>query len=228
LNHPNIVTVFDTGEVDDMQFIAREYIEGVTPRTHLRANRLRVIPAIDIAVQIALALSLAYTCGIIHRDIKPENIMLRPNGMAKVLDFGVAQTNEESAFISGSITTEHTYQTQAGVLIGSLPYMSPEQARCQPVDARSDIFSFGALLYEMLTGSRAFPGGSRLLVLMEILYFEPAPARQLNKSVPVKLDSLVARCLAKSGERRPNSMDEVAVELIRIKERCILQAPSAC
>src|SRR6476469_8928938 len=159
LNHPNILTVYEIGAEGNRQFIATEFIEGITLRASLACGRMNLHAALEIAVQVASALAAAHETSVVHRDIKPENIMLRPDGYAKVLDFGIAKLTEEGA------TSEHpelaataALQTQPGLVLGTGRYMSPEQARGEKVDARSDMWSLGVVLYEMMGGIPPFVG----------------------------------------------------------------------
>ena len=156
LNHPNIITIYEIGETDNTHFIATEYIEGDTLRERLKGSPLNLKSALEIAIQVASALDAAHRTGIVHRDIKPENVMIRPDGLVKILDFGIAKLTEKPSETDLEAATEA--QTRAGMIIGTTAYMSPEQARGQTVDARSDIFSFGVMLYEMLAGKRPFEG----------------------------------------------------------------------
>ena len=159
LNHPNILTVHEIGTDGDRQFIAMEFIEGVTLRASLADGRMDLRAALDIAVQVVSALAAAHEAGVVHRDIKPENIMLRPDGYVKVLDFGIAKLAEEGpASEDTEVATTSLLQTRPGLILGTVRYMSPEQARGQKVDARSDIWSLGVVLYEMVGGIPPFPG----------------------------------------------------------------------
>ena len=157
LNHPNILTVYEIGAEGNVQFIATEFIEGVTLRASLTSGRMNPHAALEIAVQVASALAAAHDAGVVHRDIKPENIMLRPDGYAKVLDFGIAKLTERPALDDHRVETTALLQTRRGLVLGTAHYMSPEQARGQKVDARSDIWSVGVVLYEMVAGSPPFP-----------------------------------------------------------------------
>ena len=159
LNHPNILTVYEIGAEGNVQFIATEFIEGVTLRDALASGRMSAHNAVEIAVQVASALAAAHDAGVVHRDIKPENIMLRPDGYVKVLDFGIAKLTEQRlASDDRTLETTAALQTRPGLVLGTAHYMSPEQARGQKVDARSDIWSLGVVLYEMVAGSPPFRG----------------------------------------------------------------------
>src|SRR5437762_9178695 len=158
LNHPNILTVYEIGTEGNRQFIATEFIEGVTLRASIASGRMNPHAALEVAVQVASALAAAHEAGVVHRDIKPENIMLRPDGYAKVLDFGIAKLTERPAFDDHRVETTALLQTRRGLVLGTAHYMSPEQARGQKVDARSDIWSLGVVLYEMVAGSPPFRG----------------------------------------------------------------------
>src|SRR5262249_5973935 len=159
LNHPNILTVYEIGTEGNRHFIATEFIEGVTLRAALARGRMSVHEALEITVQVASALAAAHEAGVVHRDIKPENIMIRPDGYVKVLDFGLAKlTEQKSALDNQAFTITRTQHTLAGLVVGTPRYMSPEQARGQPADARSDIWSLGAVIYEMVAGVPAFYG----------------------------------------------------------------------
>src|SRR5436190_12116091 len=180
LNHPNILTIHEAGHADDCHFIATEFIEGETLRQILnRRGRLPVGESLAIAVQVAAALAAAHRVGLVHRDIKPENVMVRADGYVKVVDFGIAKLTQPSAdaVATGEMTRTHA-QTRAGVIVGTVPYMSPEQARGTTVDARSDIWSFGCLLYEMLAGRAPFAGETTTDVLVAILEKEPPSLAQ--------------------------------------------------
>ena len=215
LNHPNIVTVFDIGQFEGRQFIAQEYIRGRTLRDSLREGPLAAELAVDIAVQVAAALSAAQNAGIVHRDIKPENIMLRPDGLVKVLDFGLARFLEASATPAGP----YSALTRPGIILGTERYMSPEQARGLPVDGRSDIFSLGVVLYELLAGAAPFDGDTPSDVLAAILKEDPAPLSGYARTVPVELERIVRRCLEKDPAARYPSADALRDDLARLAMR---------
>src|SRR5262249_24580650 len=158
LNHPNILTVYEIGAEGNLQFIATEFIEGVTVRAALAPGKMSAHKALGIAEQVASALAAAHDAGVVHRDIKPENIMLRPDGYVKVLDFGIAKLTEQSRASDDHRVETTALQTRPGLVLGTAHYMSPEQARGQKVDARSDIWSLGVVLYEMVGGSPPFQG----------------------------------------------------------------------
>jgi serine/threonine protein kinase len=210
LNHPNIVTIHDISNDNGVDFIAMEYIEGRTLDQIIPRKGMRLNEALKIAIQIADALSRAHAAGIIHRDLKPANILVDSHGQVKVLDFGLAKLTE--------VATDDrtvTMKTEEGAILGTAAYMSPEQAEGRPVDARSDIFSFGAVLYEMVAGHRAFQGDSKMSTLTALLHQEPAP---LGDDTPSDLRKLIARCLRKDPERRSRSMADVRLELEDLRE----------
>ena len=212
LNQPNIITIYEIGETEGMHFIATEYIQGETLHTQLKQSPLELRAALDIAVQMASALDAAHRVGIIHRDIKPENVMIRPDGLVKILDFGIAKltfkktelTDEEAA------TAVKPQGTSPGVIIGTANYMSPEQARGKDVGAQSDIFSFGIVLYEMVTGKRAFVGENALDVIGAILHTEPTPLNQLTPDLPHEIERIINKTLRKD----PNTRYQTARDLL--------------
>ena len=216
LSHPNIVTIYDISSDDGQDFIAMEFIDG-TPLDELIARGLRFGEALRYAIQIADALAAAHAAGIVHRDLKPANVMVTRSGLVKILDFGLAKLVEPSAPTSTDTTRTARPLTEEGVIAGSAPYMSPEQAEGKPVDHRSDIFSFGALLYEMLTGQRAFQGDSRISTLAAILTKEPTPLNEISASLPKEIDRIVTRCLRKELRRRSQSMAEIKLALEEIQ-----------
>jgi eukaryotic-like serine/threonine-protein kinase len=216
LNHPNITTVYDIAEQDGLHYIAMEYVQGRTLDEVIRQSRLPIPQALKYATQIADALARAHGTGIVHRDVKPANVMITADDLVKVLDFGLAKlTGCEDADPLGATVT--AMQTMDGRIVGTIAYMSPEQAQGQPVDPRSDIFSFGAMLYEMVSGRRPFATRSRDPVgtLAAILHTEPPP---LPEELPEELKKLIARCLRKDPERRPQSMRDVKNALEELRE----------
>src|SRR5216110_2140368 len=218
LNHPNILTVYEIGTEGNRQFIATEFIEGITVRASLACGRIDPHPALEIAVQVASALAAAHEAGVVHRDIKPENIMLRPDGYAKVLDFGIAKLTEqrlESDDHKGE--TAAALQTRLGLVLGTARYMSPEQARGQKVDARSDIWSLGVVLYEMLGGSPPFGGETPSDCIASILMTEPAPLSGVLPDVPPKLESILQKALRKNSDERYQTIKEMLADLRNLK-----------
>jgi len=228
LNHPNILTIHEVGEADGHHFIVTEFIDGETLRALLaRGGPMETAEALRIGAQVASALAAAHEAGIVHRDIKPENVMLRRDGYIKVLDFGLAKLTEPVTVPPtdpDAPTVPVAARTETGVVVGTMQYMSPEQAAGKQVDARSDVFSFGALLYEMVTGRKAFEGSSRMATTAAILTEEPKP---LPESVPEELAKVILRCLRKDPARRYQSMADlkVALEDLREESRPIVGAP---
>jgi non-specific serine/threonine protein kinase len=225
LNHPNILTVYEIGAEENLQFIATEFIEGVTLRAALASGRMSAHEALEIAVQVASALAAAHDAGVVHRDIKPENIMLRPDGYAKVLDFGIAKLTEDRASDGHRIETTALLQTRPGLVLGTAHYMSPEQARGQKVDARSDIWSLGVVLYEMVAGSPPFRGETPSDCIAAILTAEPAPLSSVSLNAPAKLESILQKALRKNSDERYQTIKEMLNELRTLKAK--LEAESS-
>lgn len=224
LNHPNILTVYDIGQTDEIHFIATEFIEGNTLRQQIKGARLSLIEVLGLAEQIAGALAAAHAAGIIHRDIKPENVMVRPDGLVKVLDFGLAKLTERPARLNDTRTlTIPGITTLPGMVMGTPQYMSPEQARGLQVDHRSDIFSLGVVLYEMIAGCPPFTGDSAADVIAGILAHEPPPLASYRPDVADDLQQVVARALAKPTDERYQTISDLQSDLKRIKERLEFQ-----
>jgi len=228
LNHPNILTIYEIGETNSGHFIATEFIEGRTLRRHMGAHKMSLREALDVAIQVASALSAAHRAGIIHRDIKPENVMLRPDGYVKVVDFGIAKLTEFST-ASGPVEPADTgsgisINTEPGIVLGSPNYMSPEQARGLKLDARTDIFSLGVVLYEMIAGKKTFDGPTVSDILVCVLERDPPPLSQQAPDIPPKLEFIIARALAKNSEERCQTVDEMLSVLRRIKQRLDFEA----
>jgi len=221
LNHPNILTIHEIGEVDSCHFMVTEFIEGETLRQRLTRGPLKIEPALDIGSQVASALCAAHQVGITHRDIKPENIMLREDGIVKVLDFGLAKLTERKGDDSEATTLFHTKQ---GTVLGTAHYMSPEQARGLPLDARTDIFSFGVVLYEMVTGETPFAGETTTDVLASILTVEPPPLSSSQPEVPPELDQITSKALGKAREERYQDIRELLSHLQKLKQRLEFEA----
>ncbi len=218
LDHPNIVTIHDIAEVDGQHFIVMQYVEGKTLRELMAAKRLPLSKTIHYAIQIADGLARAHSHGIVHRDLKPDNIMVTEDGLVKILDFGLAKLIEPSDWTEASTRDLAQPHTKEGHIVGTAPYMSPEQAQGQKVDARSDIFSFGSVLYEMVTGRRAFSADSMPELLVAIIKAEPDKASDIVPSMPLDLGKAINRALKKEADRRFQSMADVRVELQEIKE----------
>jgi len=214
LNHPNITAVYDFGFHEGSPYIVTELLEGETLRSALAAGPLPVRKTMDYALQIARALSVAHEKGIVHRDLKPENLFVTPGGHIKILDFGLARVSQPAA-VTGSETNLPTFSpaTEPGVVLGTLGYMSPEQVRGKPADARSDIFSFGAILYEMLSGRRAFQGESAADTMSAILREDPPDLTASNSRVPPGLERIVHHCLEKNPDSRFRSAHDLAFAL---------------
>lgn len=207
LNHPNIITVYEIGSLDSTHYIAMEYIEGRTLRQVLKSNQLSILGLVDIAIQVVEALGAAHRTGIVHRDVKPENIMLRPDGYVKVLDFGVAK------LMAAGEKPFDGYRTDPGKVVGTVRYMSPEQIRGQAVDGRSDIFSLGIVLYELVTGKAPFEGESAGDLMAAILTRDPEPLRMHSSAIPEELDRIVGRMLSKPLNERYPSVAELLDDL---------------
>src|SRR6266498_1658645 len=196
LNHPNILTVYEIGEDHSIHYIASELIEGETLREHLTHRPMQLGEAVDIAIQVISALVAAHETGIVHRDIKPENIMLRPDGYVKVLDFGIAKLAEQELPVT--IPKDEAVllvETNLGSVLGTVRYMSPEQARGSPTDKRTDIWSLGVVLYEMITGHAPFTGDTPREVMASILGTEPPPLASYIRQTPAELQQIINKTL---------------------------------
>jgi serine/threonine protein kinase len=213
LNHPNIITIYEIGREDGKHFIAAEYVDGQTLRALLAKGRLPVKEVVEIAVQIASALASAHEAGIIHRDIKPENVMLRPDGYIKVLDFGLAKLTEQAGPSAQTKGSTDLARTNPGAVLGTVRYMSPEQSLGQEVDQRSDIFSLGVLLYELLTGAPPFKGDTTAAILDAIVHHQPLAVTSLRADAPPALEYLLNRCLEKDREARCQTAEDLRDEL---------------
>jgi serine/threonine protein kinase len=232
LNHPNIITIYEIGEVvtatGKTHFIATEFIEGETLRRRGAGEGVTLREALEIAIQIAAALDAAHKAGIVHRDIKPENLMLRPDGLVKVLDFGLAkltaQTSGGNEVDTDAQTLPEGMKTQPGMILGTLRYMSPEQARGRALDARTDLFSLGVVLYELLTGRPLFDGETSADVIAAIIHKEPAPLADYVPEATPELERIVRRALAKDSRERYQDARDLQIDLQTLKQESELSA----
>ncbi len=225
LNHPNIITIHEIEETDSINFIATEYITGSTLRERLAHGRMVPAEALDVAIQVASAMAAAHEAGIIHRDIKPENVMVRRDGIVKVLDFGLAKLSERPiSNVDPEAATRALVNTAPGTVIGTASYMSPEQARGVEVDARTDIWSLGVVLYEMVAGQAPFTGETATDVIAAIVRTQQPPLTHLAPQVPPKLEEIVSKALEKDREDRYQGIKDLLVDLRRFRKRLDFEA----
>jgi len=218
LNHPNIITIHDIDEAEGVHFIAMEYVQGKTLDHLIARHGLRLNEAFKYGVQVTAALAKAHSAGIVHRDLKPANVMVTDDGLVKVLDFGLAKLTEAAPAGEAETVATRGPVTEEGTIVGTVGYMSPEQAEGKPVDARSDIFSFGSVLYEMLTGQRAFQGETMASTIAAILREEPKLLSHVVEGLPRELERIITHCLRKDPSRRFQHMDDVKTLLEELKE----------
>jgi len=224
LNHPNILTIYEIGQVDGHHYTATEFIDGETLREHLASRRIKLDELLDVAAQVASALAAAHAAGIVHRDIKPENVMLRSDGFVKVLDFGLAKLAPRHASMSEpEAPTKSMVKTNPGMMMGTVQYMSPEQARGEDVDARTDIWSLGVVVYEMVTGRAPFAGETPSHVVVSILESQP-PRLAHDSEVPAELEQIVGKALGKNRDERYQTASDLALDLKSLKQELEVEA----
>ncbi len=224
LNHPNILTIFEIEQIESTHFIATEFIDGDTLRRSIAAG-IKLVDILEISIQASGALAAAHNAGIIHRDIKPENIMIRRDGYIKLLDFGLAKlTAPQGSTTDAEALTKARFNTGAGIVIGTTNYMSPEQAKGTTVDARTDLWSLGAVIYEMVTGHLPFPGETPTETISLILQKEFAPIRRYSVEAPAELERIVSKALAKNREERYQSAKDLLVDLRNLKRKLEVNA----
>ena len=232
LNHPNILTVHEFGQTKSASFIATEYVDGVTLRDYLSSRRLKLIDILDVTVQVVAALSAAHEAGVTHRDLKPENVMVRKDQIVKVLDFGLAKLSEPPASAAGidqsdsaeDAATQVFIHTHPGMVMGTVSYMSPEQSVGRGVDQRTDIWSLGVVLYEMIAGCLPFPGKDIHRQIIAIQETEPLPLTQQVEGVPERLDEIVFKCLAKDKNDRYQSARDLLIDLRNLRRKLDVDA----
>jgi len=232
LNHPNILTVYEFGQTDSACFIATEYVDGVTLRDHLSNRRSKLIDVLDVAIQIVAALNAAHEAGVTHRDLKPENVMVRKDHIVKVLDFGLAKLSEPPAVAAGFTEAESSEEaatkvlvkTEPGLVMGTVSYMSPEQSLGQGVDQRTDIWSAGVVLYEMIAGSIPFPGKDIHRQIIAIQETAPLPLAQQVEGVPERLEEIVLKCLAKERDERYQTAKDLLIDLRNLRRKLDVDA----
>ena len=229
LNQPNILTIFEFGEVEGLTFLATEFIDGETLRDYLRAKKLKIAETLDIIIQVLAALDAAHEAHIVHRDIKPDNVMIRRRDhVVKVLDFGLAKATAErkpSVFTAQESEAATAFKTAPHVLMGTINYMSPEQAQAHPVDVRTDIWSTGVMIYEMVSGLMPFKGATVSHTIVQILEKDPVPLTQFaQRKAPEELQRIVSKAMAKSPDERYQTAKDMLIDLRNLKKRLDVEA----
>src|SRR4030095_3579139 len=224
LNHPHILTIYEIGTTENTRFIATEFIDGTTLRQRIAAG-MKLDEVLEISIQVTGALAAAHSAGIIHRDIKPENVMIRRDGYAKVLDFGLAKLSQPLGSLTDTeAPTKAMVNTGAGTVIGTATYMSPEQAKGTNVDARTDLWSVGAVLYEMITGHLPFAGETSTETISLILQKAPATVPRYASEVPAELERIVTKALTKDREGRYQTAKDLLIDLRNLKRKLDVDA----
>ena len=231
LNHPHLVSIHEIGSTEldghTLHFIAMEKIDGSTLRDVLRRERLPLRSALELTEQIGDAVAAAHAMGIVHRDLKPENIMIAANGYAKVLDFGLAKLRSDEEEVVSDVASTQVLSTESGIILGTVGYMAPEQAQGKPADHRSDVFALGCVLYEMVTGKRAFQGRSSIETLQQIIHADPEPIANLRPDVPSELQRIIRKATAKEPDERYQSAKDLAVDVRALARDLAAPAPVA-
>ena len=225
LNHSNILVIHEIDEYESRHFIVSEYIDGQTLRTALKESERPIREILDISIQIAAALDAAHEKNIVHRDIKPENVILRPDGLVKVLDFGLAKLIEQKdrSLVGFENETARQNQTEKGLIVGTVNYLSPEQAKGEPVDQRTDIFSLGVVLYELITGKTPFAGDSIADNFANLINKDPQPLSRFAANVPDELQRIVSKMLRKNKDERYQTMKGLLADLKELKEKITIE-----
>ncbi len=227
LNHPHICTVYDIGEWEGRPYIALELLEGQALNERISTSPIEVDDSIEMATQVTDALAAAHAAGIVHRDIKPGNIFITTGGQLKVLDFGLAKLTPKEGKSASSATTVDEHLTRPGSTVGTVAYMSPEQARGKDVDHRTDLFSTGVVIYEMLTGQQAFPGETSAVVFEGILTKEPVAPTRINAALPPELDRIIGKAVEKDPDMRYQSANDLRSDLKRLRRDSMMSLSAA-